>query len=320
MIELKKYTPKPIDRKVILFPKTYQDYQISLTCMLEGERYSEAIQLLQILLKCDDINSQIQTEWNELYEWLLSEVSDHQLVMQNETTINEDMLSTICIDEEKLVQTEEDMLKDQYQAKLQANLQYTMQLFSLLKQDGLNEHKFLILEQLVIADDPQIDSAFIQLLQGQPLNPFLQFGILQAMKRRGINGEVCFPRNGNWIRIKIEETPLDYASFPPHCKHPVEYVNTGIGTKDPSFSYFTQEIWYQYLKYIYGSTIYCELFQCNLQALDAWAAALHYIVGKMLHMEAIQLEVEQRYDITDTFKKNYEYALRLLTESLHVGQ
>lgn len=321
MVEVQKKLEK---NNVTLIQTTYEYYQAELTRMLKNECYGEAIALLQFLLKCDGKNEQTRTEWNALLQWLLSafpeaEHSTQYLGIPSGTAAAP---LTDFLEEEwegKLERSEQDILRSRFQKKLHADGEYMERLFSSLTKEGMNDRKLLILELLAVAEDPEIDQALLKLLTGQPLDSLLQFSVLQVMRRRGMSGKIQFPFCGqDWLTVQIENTPLDYASFPSATKAPAVRVSEVTSTCAPSLVYFAQEMWKQYLKHIYGSVTYYQLCKGGEQESVAWSAALHLIVSQMLYRDEMdgEADVKQLYGITDDMQINYELALRSLNQSL----
>lgn len=308
---------EPAKNKVILFPKTHDYYQIELTRMLESERYGEAIALLQFLLTCDGEDERIREEWDALLQWLVSAFPEAERAARDLNMAEGIASWPESTPEEESEETEQDILRRQFQQKLNADGQYTERLFATLVEGEMDDRKLLILEQLAAAEDPGVDEALAKLLKEENLNSLLQFGILQVMKRRGMHGEIRFPRGQELLVVQIEDTPLDNSGFPEAAKAPAVRVNEAASVREPSLAYFAQEIWQQYLKHIYGSPSYEQLCGHGQEDSDAWAAALHFIVARMLRVDE-EVEVKQLYGITNELRVQYELALRSLNRSLRV--
>ncbi|MBN3525623.1 hypothetical protein [Paenibacillus apiarius] len=298
--------------KVVLFPKTHDYYQIELTRMLETERYGEAISLLRFLLQCDGEDSRIRAEWHALLQWLTSAFPEAERPEDGWQLGAGDPGETSSAEEE----TERDMLRRQFQEKVHADEQYTERLLASLTEGDMDDRKLLVLEQLAAAEDARVDEALMLLLEERELHPLLQFSILQTLKRRGVEGEIRFMRGQEIIVADVEATPLELASFPSAAIAPAERVNDAASVREPSLAYFAQEMWHQYLKLIYGTELYRTLCEGGKLEANAWAAALHRIVARLLHLEEEEFEVKSIYGITDELRIVYERALRSLTRSL----
>ncbi|MBG9734539.1 hypothetical protein [Paenibacillus alvei] len=308
---------EPSRNNVILFPKTHDYYQIELTRMLESERYGEAIALLQFLLTCDGEDARIREEWDALLQWLVSAFPEAERDAR-ELDIPEGLAGwTKSTAEEESEETEQDILRRQFQQKLNADGQYMERLLATLADGEMDDRKLLVLEQLAAAEDAGIEEALVKLLKEEELSSLLQFGILQVLKRRGMHGEIRFPRGQEWLNVRVEDTPLDYTAFPAAAKAPAERVNEAASVREPSLAYFAQELWQQYVKHIYGSSAYEKLCEHGQEESIAWAAALHFIIARMLHIDE-EVEVKQLYGIRNEMRVQYELALRSLNRSLRM--
>lgn len=302
----------PEKNNVVLFPKTHDYYQIELTRMLESERYGEAIALLRFLLQCGGEDDQIRAEWNALMQWLITAFPEAERAAEEGFPEPGPWTE----EAEDSGDTERDMLKQQIHQKLQADSQYIARLLASLTEGDMDDRKLLILEQLAAAEDDSIDPSLIRMLEHEPLHPLLQFGILQTLKRRGIEGEVFFTRGQERVVVDIEATPLDLESYPPNAVAPAERVNESAAVREPSLAYFASEMWQQFLKLIYGTSMYRRLCEGDDREADAWAAALHRIVARLLHIEEEEAEVKTIYGLTGELRISYERALRAITRSL----
>lgn len=298
----------PGKNNVVLFPKTHDFYQIELTRMLESERYGEAIALLRFLLQCGGEDNQIRTEWNALMQWLITAFPEAERGLPESGPWAEEV--------ENSGETERDLLKQQIQQKLQADSQYIARLLASLTEGDMDDRKLLVLEHLAAAEDDSIDPPLLRMLEHDPLHPLLQFGILQTLRRRGIEGEVFFTRGQERVVVDIEATPLDLESYPPNAVAPAERVNEFAAVREPSLAYFASEMWQQFLKLIYGTSMYRGLCEGDEREADAWAAALHRIVARLLHIEEEEAEVKTIYGLTGELRISYERALRAITRSL----
>ncbi|MCG7410174.1 hypothetical protein MH117_22430 [Paenibacillus sp. ACRRX] len=302
-------------QNVILFPKTYEYYQMELTRLLESERYSEAVGLLRFLLQCDGEDEGSRMEWAALYEWLLQAFPDLEEIQ--ELHIHRDTLISDGNDEEP--ESEQEVLKMQMRDKLQLDNQYIAKLLQTLRDEQLDERKWLVLEQLAVVDDETLNDELIYMLETEKLHSLVQFGLLQTLNRRGTTGAVTFFHGNEQIVVDIEHTPMDYASFPYVLQIPAEKVHDAAAVREPSLAYFSQEMWQQFLKAIYGTALYDRLRDSNEQDSQVWAAALHRLVAGLLHLEEEETEVKRIYNISGDLRIPYEQALRALANSLRSG-
>ncbi|UHA75842.1 hypothetical protein KIK04_04545 [Paenibacillus sp. 481] len=308
---------------VVLFPKTHDYYQIELTRMLETERYGEAISLLRFLLQCGGELEQHRAEWQALLDWLEKafpySANDDAVYDGYE---DEGELDGNCeaIDAEDEEEAEHELVRQRLQAKIEADDQYLSRLLNGLREGPLDDRKLLMLEQLVHAEDAQLNGEMKHMLETELLHPILQFGILQTLKRRDMTGRVTFKKGNDSITVHIEDTPLNAASFPTCAYAPAEQVHKHAAVSEPSLAYFAQELWQQFLKAIYGSPLYEQLCQADEGHNRVWAAALHRIVAGLLHLSLAESDVKNDYHINGDLIAEYERALRLLSRSLSGGE
>ncbi|MGZ9585163.1 hypothetical protein [Paenibacillus marinisediminis] len=298
---------------VVLFPKTYQYYQVELTRLLESERYAEAAELLEFLLQFDGEEEDTRSEWSALYDWLqmvFPEIRNRSEAQAQAQTTHMGPDETELEDE-----SEEQLLQAQVAKKLQTDDQYVRRLMDSLKDITLDERKWLVLEQLANVDDEDLNDDLIFIMETEPLHPLIQFGLLQILKRRGATGAVTFWRAGEQIVVHIEHTPMDYASFPDRLRLPAQYVHDAASLREPSLAYFAEEMWQQFLRAIYGSVLYDQLQDNDNSDSNVWAAALHKLVAGFLHLEEEETEVKRMYAVGDEQRMRYDQALKELIKA-----
>lgn len=305
----------PSKHNVVLFPKTYHYYQMELTRLLEAERYKEAAELLEFLLQFEGENEEILLEWKALYEWLLFVFPETQQLHEGQDNLIHNEESNTELE----VESEEELLHAHTVKKQQMDEHYVNRLLHSLKGSRMDERSWLVMEQLVNVDDEQLDDDIIHMLEIEPLHPLIQYGLLQTLNRRQATGKVLMMRENEQITVRIEDTPMDYASFPSILQMPVEQVHDAVAVREPSLAYFAQEIWQQFLKAIYGSSLYDQLEKSQPADLNVWAAALHWLVAGFLHLEEQEAEVMRTYSVQPEQRICYEQALRELSKSRRNG-
>jgi hypothetical protein len=280
-------------QNVILFPKTIEYYQVQLTKMLETERYSEAIDLLKFLLKCQGEDKQIYEEWKVLLEWLQTQfisLSDNQEEMD----------------------TESGLLEKHVQSKINNDQQYTKKLLDMLLQETSTEKKFLALDQLVFIDHPQINDTLKRWVENVDLHAFVQFKVLQTLKLREVTGKVQMQRCGENVSLAIEDTPLTYEDYPKPICLVMNRVQQISEINHPALAYFAEQTWKAFLSYIYGTTMYYQIVQENESTVDVWAAALHSIsIETMLGPSDVKETFEQ-YELSSDLHFQWEQAYRFI--------
>lgn len=284
---------------IVLFPKTLDYYQIELTRMLESERYSEAIHLLEFLLQCQGQDARQYGEWQALLDWLISAFPT--LERNNEQ-------SGIDHDDE------EAMARQHVEAKLAEDKDYADKLLYSVMNKPLSEQTFLALEQLTYLDRPEVDDALIQWLTNQPLHPLLQYRVMQILRRRGTQGTVSFKRRGEPVDIEIESVPLKPDEFPQSVQMVLERVGDQTQVHDPTLFYFANELWTQFIMAVYGTMDYTSILSEDHAVIDIWAAALHQMVSESLPSGVNDEEIRVLYGITDSLRLRFEQAVRSMRQ------
>src|SRR5690606_36568358 len=136
--------------------------------MLEKERFSEAIDLLAFLLECRVDDPQTIEEWQHLLDWLKKAFESSELVKAEEPMDDEEEIS------------EQDLHKQRFYMKMVEDPGYVKRLLETVLHAGDLEQKMLAIEQLVVADHPQIDETLKQWLERAALHPLIQYKVLQA--------------------------------------------------------------------------------------------------------------------------------------------
>ncbi|MNZ88643.1 hypothetical protein D3C78_1075390 [compost metagenome] len=267
--------------------------------MLESERYSEAIHLLEFLLQCQGQDSRHYEEWQALLDWLISAFP---------TLERNDEHSGIDPDDE------EAMARQHVEAKLAEDKDYADKLLYAVMNKPLSEQTFLALEQLAYLDRPEVDDALIQWLTNQPLHPLLQYRVLQILKRRGTQGTVSLERRGEPVYIEIESVPLKPEEFPQSVQMVLERVGDQTEIHDPTLFYFAQELWTQFVMAVYGTMDYTSILSEEHAVIDVWAAALHQMVSDSLPTGVNDEEIRVLYGITDSLRLRYEQAVRSMRQ------
>lgn len=287
---------------LVLFPKTLDLYQLELTRMLETDRYAEAAELLQFLLRCEVQDARQYEEWQALLNWL-KEAFPNSLQPEGRG-----QQAVPGGDEED----ETDFARSRALAKFAEDSGYALRLLDTVTEKPLSEHTFLALEQLVFLDSPEIDKRLTQWLEQTTHHPILEFRVLQTLRKRGALGQVVLKRNMEQIRIDIETIPLTPEDFPPAVLGVVERVAQESQVHNPALFYFAQEFWFQFIMGAYGTADYESILSEEDASLDIWAAALHQTVSESLQGDDDTEEIRDSYGITDSMRLRYEQAHRAM--------
>lgn len=254
---------------IILLPKTIDYYQEELTHLLESEKYEEAVQLLIFLLQCRNDDLQTTEEWNSLLGWLrttFTEYSELEVPPEPDSADEEEEW------------TESDLHRKRLYAKMSEDPNYIKKLLETILSDPRLDKKMAALEQLVIADHPQINDTLIRWLEQVDLHPFVQFKVLQTLRERNCTGIVNIQRCGEQVEIDITQTPLQLEQYPTGVQRIIQRIQEVSEVHHPNLTYFVEHTWQEFLAYIYGTSVYTPLQQLDNNDINVWAAALHQAV------------------------------------------
>jgi hypothetical protein len=294
--------------KVILLPKTIDFYQIEITRMLETERYGEAIDMLRFLGGCDSGDARIDAEWVALLAWLES---------MRPAGIAYD------VTEEK-DESEADLFRHHLRQKLENEPDYVDRLIAMLDSDADTTKQILALEQLSYLEEPEhstfsITDWLIQWLKTSvKIDPWVQFKALQTLKMRGVRDSIQIIKQGVEISISIGLVPLDLKQYPEQFITILNKLQRVAEVNEPSLPYFAEQIWEQFLAYVYGTATYEQLKRSDDASSDVWAAALHIVLNEIMTGAINETEIQQLYgipvDLKLQLKQSYQ-ALRSFTNA-----
>ena len=249
--------------KVFLLPKTIDYYQEELTRMLETEQFNEAAGLLQFLLTCQSDDPETGAEWQRLLDWLQTSF---------------DLGSNQAEDEEEEEITEDDLHKQRFYNKMSEDPNYVKKLLETVLSNPDLERKMLAIEQLIVADHPQIDDTLKRWIEQVDLHPLIQYKVLQALRARGATGKLKLRREDEAVVVEIGDTPLDLLHYAEPIQAVLERVKAVSENEQPSMVYFADQTWKEFLAYMYGSSLYTAMIDMPDKHITVWAAALHCAV------------------------------------------
>lgn len=284
---------------VILLPKTIDYYQEELTHLLETEKYEEAVQLLHFLLQCRNDDQQTSEEWNALLEWLRTTFTNY-----SELDVAPD-----SDDEEEV--TERDLHKQRFYTKMSEDPNYVKKLLEIILSDPRLDKKMVALEQLVIADHPQINDTLIRWLEQVDLHPLVQFKVLRTLRDRDCIGTINIQRCGEQVEIDIALTPMQLEQYPLGVQRVLDRIKEVSEVHHPNLTYFVEHTWQEFLAYVYGTSLYKPLEQMDEEDIDVWAAALHQAVVETMTgspddetiNSSYELNVEQRIQMEHAYER-----------------
>ena len=278
--------------------------------MLESERYGEAMDLLRFLLQCQGQEERHVDEWQALLEWLETAFPQYITGEANEH-------SPMDKDDDF---DEEDLTRLRVQGKLAEDAEYANKLLHTVMHEPLSEQTMLALEQLSYLNGDLIDEALTKWLQNTEMHPLLQYRVLQTLHKRGMLGYVTFMRGQEQVEVEIDNVPLKDSDFPIVVQHIVDRVAQHTEVQEPTLYYFAQELWIQFIKAIYGTSIYQSLLIVEEDLdLDIWAAALHQIVSESLTGDRNEEETRAMYGITENIRFQFEQVYRTLRQFISDG-
>jgi hypothetical protein len=269
---------KQLKEKIILFPTAINQYQVQLISFLEKERYAEALSLLTFLQKFS-VDDQTSKEWHVLMTWLRGSLDEPQSNDLQEWS-------------------EEMFLRQRVQDKLEQEQNYSVKLLETLTQTSKMEKQLLALEQLTVVSHPQINTRLIDWLEHKQIHPLVQFKALQVLRSRNGKGVVKLHKNGQVLQCNIEYTPLQFNQFPVTVRRILNRVIEASEQSYASIGFFAEEIWQDFVSYIYATSLYQQLSAESQNAIDTWASVLHSLV-----LESLQIPVDYD-DLTELYSVN----------------
>ncbi|WP_028547646.1 hypothetical protein [Paenibacillus sp. UNC451MF] len=285
---------------VILFPKTVDFYQFELTRMLETERYGEAIELLRFLLACQSQDERVQEEWHALLQWLQTMFPEAHIALSDED--GQDDL------------TEQDILREHLAGKVREDSGYTDKLLGMLQESHSMENQLLALGQLAFLEDSRINGKLAEWVTTGEQHPMIQYKTLQTLKMRGMSGMLQLRKNGETILVEVEDTPSDFDQFPSSINDILERIQENSQTSNPALAYFAEETWNEFLAFVYGTSTYRQMLLMDRESIDAWAAALHFVLLERVFESGDRDEVFELYGITNELLFQWEQAYRIMQQ------
>jgi hypothetical protein len=288
-------------QNVVLLPKTIDFYQVEITRMLETERYEEAIDLLRFLGKCDSGDPRTNEEWGALLAWLVN-------MRSNEIQVE------VLEDQEE---TEADLFRQHLRTKTDNNPNYIPQLMEMLRPDIPASKQLLALDQLTFLEESSnsaypISETLIHWLETAVISPWVQFKALQALKIRRFQGNVSILKEGAKLVIDVRLVPLELKEYPAIFIMILNKLQQVAEITEPSLAYFAEEIWEQFLAYIYGTTAYEHMQQGDAAFIEVWAAALHCLIGELMTGEINEADILKLYGVTEESKLQMKQAFHTL--------
>lgn len=277
--------------------------------MLENERYAEAMNLLEFLLQCQGQDQRNYEEWAALLEWLRAAFPQYISSDDNKP----------ATEEEDVIESEEDLARQNAKNKLAEDGDYANKLLSILMEQPLSEQTMLALDQLAYVDLPSVDESLKEWIEHSRLHPLLQFRVLQTLRKRGAEFTVSLQRGTEKVEVEIETVPLKPDDFPYAVLRILERVADQTEVHEPTLFYFAQELWSQYIMAVFGTSDYRSMLEGDESMLDMWAAALHAAVAESLGGSHNEEEIRTLYGITSEVRFRFEQAYRSIKQFVSGG-
>jgi len=290
-------------------PSAIDYHQIELTHMLESERYDDAINLLRFLVCCDSGDKRTEEDWISLLEWLESMRSELNEIGENiQGAAAAEMVSRFDGElemggTEETEDTESVLLHKLMQTKLAVNPEYGSQLLRALRPGVAIDKQILALTQLAYIEEPEITNQLIHWVETAKIIPWVQFKALQTLKIRGFKGRVQLNKQGKSTFIEVDQVPLELTQYPGNIVAVLARLQQVVSVSEPSLGTFAEQIWEQFLGFIYGTSAYEHLKKSSKSTdRDVWAAALHCVLVELISGNADLHKIQQLYGISPELK------------------
>jgi hypothetical protein len=272
--------------------------------MLETERYEEAMALLRFLGKCDSGDPRTNEEWVALLAWL-------------ETMKSGDVRVEVSEEQGEMEETEEDLFREHLRMRTEHDPDYLNQLMDMLQADVAESKQLLALDQLAYWEEAanskyHITEALIEWVESAMLSPWVQFKALQTLKIRGFQGEIHISKEGIKLNLDVAQIPLELNQYPANIGRVLHKLQQVAEINEPSLSYFAEEIWEQFLAYVYGMSVYDQLTEGNTASIVVWAAALHCIIDKLMTGTLNETEIQIMYGMPEESKLQWKQVFQAL--------
>jgi hypothetical protein len=268
---------KQLKEKIILFPTAIDRYQVQLISYLEQERYGDALSLLTFLQNFS-VDEQTSKEWHVLMTWLRGSIDEPQ-------------------DSDLVEWTEEMFLRQRVQDQMEQEEHFADKVLDTLTQTSKMEKQLIALEQLSVVNHPQINSKITEWLENKQIHPLVQFKALQVLRGRNVKGVVRLHKNGQVLQCNIEATPLQLAQFPVSMRRVLNLVIEASEQRYASIGFFAEEIWCDFISYIYVTPLYMNMSSESETGIAAWASVLHQIVLESLQMSIDYEDLKMLYGV-----------------------
>jgi hypothetical protein len=123
---------------------------------------------------------------------------------------------------------------------------------------------------------------------------------------------VLISKEGIMLKINIEEIPLGLDQYPSTIELVLNKLRQVAEINEPSLVYLAEEIWEQFLTYIYGTPSYEKLVQGDQATIEVWASALNTMIVELMTGSVIESDIQDQYDIPEESKLLWKQAFQSL--------
>jgi hypothetical protein len=157
-----------------------------------------------------------------------------------------------------------------------------------------------------------ITEALAAWLESNTISPWVQFKALQVLKIRNYQGEIVISKEGAQLKVDINQVPLELEQYPEKIGLVLNMLQQVAEINEPSLSYFAEEIWEQFLAYIYATPAYEQLLHGDEVTIEVWASALHCLIGELMAGTINEVDIQSLYDIPEQSKLLWKQVFQAL--------
>lgn len=270
LIETKQYV-RAAELTASMLEKEEGDYyhilRIHVAALLQAERYMELHRLLQDLLHKEGLPLSFRSEMESLLE--ACEAVEGAIVEQEEEEE---------IDPEQLIRE---------RVSQQPHLvEGWMKQF----QEGSLEEQYSALEQLQYTYDLRASKMIREWLKRPAGDPLLKTMGIRALKKKGMEGSVCFYKEGKSTEIELSQFPETVEELPEDALNIKKTIENTTYHEDPVLTQFSTQIWLEYFYTVYP-------FYPDLSKTNQWASAVHWVTAQRLYHSGEPQDTAKLYGV-----------------------
>lgn len=82
------------------------------------------------------------------------------------------------------------------------------------------------------------------------------------------------------MKVDMEDIPSNFDDYPRTIQEILYKVKEVCEVHEPSLYYIVEQLWKEWLAFIFGTHVFDELMKVQEEEVPIWAAALHYTASK----------------------------------------